>query len=174
MSAEPLIVEPLTKDAFSPFGDVIESEGSEFFLINNGSTKRFHHLAQADTSAYGGNTIISIFEATPLSYPLDIEMLERHPLGSQAFMPLFGNPFLIVVAAGSDKPDANTLRAFLSNGKQGVNYHKGVWHHPVLALSSNDQFLVVDRNGEGSNCDEYYFQASEIRSLPLTSGVFHT
>ncbi|MBD1557155.1 ureidoglycolate lyase [Vibrio sp. S9_S30] len=164
-----LKIEVLSKDAFAPFGEVIETDNSASFLINNGSTKRFHQLAQADTGTAGGHTIISIFEATPLDYPLPIGMLERHPLGSQAFMPLLGHPFLIVVAPLGDTPNPNAIRAFISNGKQGVNYHKGVWHHPVLALNANDQFLVVDRSGKGNNCDEYFFPQSDIRTLSLPS-----
>ncbi len=166
-----LKIEVLSKEAFAPFGDVIEADNREFFFINNGSTKRFHQLAKADTETFGGNTIISIFEATPLDYPLQIRMLERHPLGSQAFMPLLRHPFLIVVAPFAETPDPTAIRAFISNGKQGVNYHKGIWHHPVLALNSDDQFLVVDRSGEGDNCDEYFFPESNIRTLSLSSGI---
>ena len=120
-----LTIEPLTKQAFAEFGDVIESDNSDFFMINSGSTRRYHKLATTDVQDQGGEAIISIFQATPLSYPLTIKMLERHPL---------------------------------SNGRQGVNYHKGVWHHPVLALTDQDQFLIVDRGGEGHNCDEVYFE----------------
>jgi ureidoglycolate lyase len=106
----------------------------------------------------GGEAIISIFQATPLSYPLTIKMLERHPLGSQAFIPLLGQPYLIVVAPKGGNPSLANCRAFLSNGRHGVNYHKGVWHHPVLALTYQDQFLIVDRGGEGHTCDEVYFE----------------
>ncbi len=84
-------------------------------------------------------------------------MLERHPKGSQAFIPLSGNPYLVVVAPIGDEPDPNTIRAFYAKGSQGINYHKGVWHHPVLALEEKDQFLIVDRDGEGPNCDEHFF-----------------
>ncbi|MGF1695367.1 ureidoglycolate lyase [Vibrio lamellibrachiae] len=153
-----LEIEPLTKAAFAEFGDVIEAENSDFFMINNGSTKRFHKLASADVEEQGGQTIMSIFEATPLEYPLTIKMLERHPLGSQAFIPLLGQPYLLVVAPKGDNPSLSQCRAFLSNGKQGVNYLKGVWHHPVLALTAQDRFLIVDRAGEGNNCDEVHFE----------------
>lgn len=152
-----LAIEPLTKQAFAGFGDVIEVAGSDYFMINNGSTRRYHKLAEADVEEQGGRAIISIFQATVLQYPLTIRMLERHPLGSQAFIPLLGQPYLIVVAPKGDSPSLSQCRAFISNGKQGVNYHKGVWHHPVLALSDQDQFLIVDRAGMGNNCDEVYF-----------------
>ncbi|WP_153448411.1 ureidoglycolate lyase [Vibrio algicola] len=162
-----LTVEPLTQDAFAPFGDVIDKAESEYFLINNGSTRRYHQLANVDVADNGGTPIISIFQATPLAYPLQISMMERHPLGSQAFIPLLGNPYLIVVAEKGDGLQPQALRAFMSNGKQGVNYHKGVWHHPVLALQPDDQFLIVDRAGEGHNCDEVYFDQSTQINLSL-------
>lgn len=161
-----LTIEPLTKQAFAQFGDVIEVDNSDYFMINNGSTRRYHKLATADVQQQGGEAIISIFQATPLSYPLTIQMLERHPLGSQAFVPLLGQPYLIVVAPQGDDPSLQECRAFLSNGRQGVNYHKGVWHHPVLALRDQDQFLIVDRGGEGHNCDEVFFD-TDLVSLHL-------
>lgn len=164
-----LTVEPLTQEAFQPFGDVIDKEASSYFMINNGSTRRYHRMADVDVADEGGMPIISIFQAMPLHYPLSIKMMERHPLGSQAFIPLLGNPYLILVAPKGDKPDPNGLRAFLSNGKQGVNYYKGVWHHPVLALSEQDQFLIVDRAGEGNNCDEVYFTDNVRVELALDS-----
>lgn len=157
-----LNIEPLTKQSFKEFGDVIEVDNSDYFMINNGSTRRYHKLAQADVEEQGGNTIMSIFQAMPLEYPLTITMLERHPLGSQAFVPLLGHPYLIVVAPKGDNPELTQCRAFYSNGKQGVNYHKGVWHHPVLALTDADQFLVVDRAGEGNNCDEVHFESNFV------------
>ncbi|UTV29694.1 ureidoglycolate lyase [Photobacterium atrarenae] len=161
-----LTITPLTQEAFAPFGDVIEVENRDYFMINNGSTRRYHQLAETDVAEQGGRAIISIFQATPLVYPLTVSMLERHPLGSQAFVPLLGQPYLIVVAPKGDDPQLSQCRAFYSNGRQGVNYHKGVWHHPVLALTDQDQFLIVDRAGEGNNCDEVYFN-QELVSLHL-------
>jgi ureidoglycolate lyase len=152
-----LIIEPLSKEAFAPFGDVIETEGSEYFMINNGSTRRYHNLAEVETAQPDDKAIISIFSAEALEMPLTVRMLERHPQGSQAFIPLLGNPFLIVVAPVGDVPDSELVQAFLSNGKQGINYHRGVWHHPVLTIEKRDDFLVVDRSGSGNNCDEYFF-----------------
>lgn len=160
-----LIIEPLTKDAFAPFGDVIETEGSPHFMINNGSTQRFHRLAEVETTLPDDKAIISIFRAEALPMPLTIAMLERHPLGSQAFVPLLGNAFLIVVAPPGDAPDPGLTRAFVSNGSQGVNYHRGVWHHPVLTLERRDDFLVVDRSGGGNNCDEHFFDPHECMLL---------
>ncbi|WP_407333863.1 ureidoglycolate lyase [Enterovibrio sp. 27052020O] len=148
--------EPLTQYSFAPFGDVIEAEDREFFMINNGSTRRYHKLATTQVDE-GSGVIINIFEATPLSYPLSVKMMERHPKGSQAFMPLLGNDYLVLVAPVGDEPDLLSIRAFYAKGTQGVNYHRSVWHHPVLALTPNDKFLVVDREGAGNNCDEFFF-----------------
>jgi ureidoglycolate lyase len=152
-----LLIQPLTRDAFAPFGDVIDTEGREHFLINNGSTERYHHLADVQLGGPSDMGIISIFRAQALEMPMSIAMLERHPHGSQAFMPLLGHPFLVVVAPPADQPDPEAICAFYSNGRQGVNYHRGVWHHPVLALHPLDDFLVVDRRGPGNNCDEHFF-----------------
>lgn len=156
-----LIIEPLTKEAFAPFGDVIETEGSDFFMINNGSTRRYHKLATVETQLPDDQAIISIFRAEALAMPLTIRMLERHPQGSQAFVPLLGKPFLVVVAPPGDCPDPAQVRAFISDGRQGVNYRRGVWHHPILAIAAQDDFLVVDRSGAGNNCDEHFFDESE-------------
>lgn len=156
-----LIIEPLTKAAFAPFGDVIETDGSDHFMINNGSTMRFHRLAEVETATPDDKAIISIFRAEALDMPLTISMLERHPLGSQAFIPLLGHPFLVVVAPRGDAPEPELTRAFITNGRQGINYHRGVWHHPVLTIEKRDDFLVVDRSGSGNNCDEHFFEESQ-------------
>ncbi|RDE22865.1 ureidoglycolate lyase [Motiliproteus coralliicola] len=153
--------EPLTQEAFAPYGDVIETAERDFFMINNGSTQRYHQLADVQLGQPEDRAIISIFRAQALPLPLEIQMVERHPQGSQAFIPLKGNPFLIVVAAAGDNPEPDQLRAFISNGQQGVNYHRGVWHHPVLCCVEEDDFLVVDRAGEGNNCDEHFFNLKE-------------
>ena len=160
-----LIIEPLTKEAFAPFGDVIETDGSDHFMINNGSTMRFHRLAEVETAQPDDKAIISIFRAEALPMPLTITMLERHPQGSQAFIPLLGNPFLIVVAPLGDAPESELTRAFVSNGRQGINYPRGVWHHPVLTIEKRDDFLVVDRSGTGNNCDEHYFAEHQLLVL---------
>ncbi|TLX63411.1 ureidoglycolate lyase [Stutzerimonas nosocomialis] len=160
-----LQIEPLTKDAFAPFGDVIETAGSDYFMINNGSTRRYHQLASVQTARPEDRAIISIFRAQALPMPLTVRMLERHPLGSQAFVPLHGRPFLVVVAPAGDLPQPDQVRAFLAYGSQGVNYHLGVWHHPILALAPEDDFLVVDRSGAGNNCDEHFFDDDQLMRL---------
>ncbi len=161
-----LTVEPLTRAAFAAFGDVIETEGSEHFPINNGSTERFHDLACVDVSEAAGRPLISIFRAQPLKMPLSVTMMERHPLASQAFIPSGTTPFLVLVAPRGETVEPEHLRAFLTNGRQGVNYHRSVWHHPVLALEPDQDFIVIDRGGEGHNCDEFFFAADHHIVLP--------
>ncbi len=150
-----LLPRPLTRAAFAPFGDVIETEGAQHFPINGGTTERFHDLARLDMLD-GGRAIVSIFRGQPRSYPMEILMLERHPLGSQAFIPMQGLPYLVVVAEtqpASGEP--GTLHAFLARGDQGVNYAAGTWHHPLLAMREVSDFVVIDRRGDGHNCDEF-------------------
>jgi len=149
-----LKLEPLTPEAFAPYGDVIEvSESNQVIPINYGNTQRHHNLAKVDVSDENGEAIISIFRSAPVQLPFHIKVVERHPLGSQAFMPLSGNPYLVVVSAAGEF-DANALRAFIAQHHQGVNYHKGTWHHYCLGLNISNDFLVVDRGGQGANCDE--------------------
>lgn len=144
---------PLTADAFARFGDVIEaSERAEQIPINYGYTTRFNDLAGIDVKDGGGHAIVSLFRAVPLAPPL-LKIFERHPLGSQAFMPLSGRPYLVAVApAGAF--DAGKLVVFRVEPGQGVNYAKGVWHHFLLALEGQSDFLVIDREGPGENLDE--------------------
>lgn len=147
-----LAPEPLTAAAFAPFGTVIETTGASSFPINGGTTTRFHALAKADTGPEGEATL-SIFRASRWPQPVEIRMLERHPLGSQAFYPLSPQDWLIVVAAG-ERPTAQDLRLFRARGNQGVQYARGVWHHPLLVLVEQQDFLVVDRQGPGENLQE--------------------
>ncbi|WP_430473999.1 ureidoglycolate lyase [Thalassospira lucentensis] len=158
-----LSVEHLTPDAFAPFGEVISiATARDSYPINLGTTTRFHDISRVDVADGDGAPIISIFRGTPRPKPIEIKMMERHPLGSQAFMPLSAQRFLIVVAAGTDTPKPEDLRAFLSDGTQGVTYAKNVWHHPLLVLEEDSDFLIVDRSGPGENLNEI--------DLPLVDG----
>jgi len=148
-----LRMEPLTRAAFAPFGDVIELEGARHFPINGGTTERFHDLATLDVNEAGGRPIVSVFRAQPRAWPVEISMMERHPLGSQAFVPLGGARYAIVVAPAGEFDPAR-MRAFWAAPGQGVNYAKGVWHHPLLAFDPVSDFLVIDRGGTQPNCDE--------------------
>ena len=163
-----LAVEPLTAGEFAPFGTVIQSEGATRLMINEGTTERFHALAAADVAAAGGTPILSIFRGTRRPDPIAIRMMERHPLGSQAFMPLAAHDWLVVVApTNSDDsgPDFDGLRCFRASGAQGVSYHRNVWHHPLLILRPRQDFLIVDRAGpEGeapdANLQEHWEDAT--------------
>ena len=149
MSERVLEVEPLTRAAFAPYGDVIEPGAARaVFEINAGTATRYHDLAKLDPGL-DGRLVASLFRAEPRALPFEIAMLERHPLGTQAFMPLSDAPYLVVVGYGA----AGAPRVFRAQG-QGVNFKKGVWHHPLFALERTSDFLVLDRDGEGDNCDE--------------------
>ncbi|SFN63130.1 ureidoglycolate lyase [Dokdonella immobilis] len=148
----PLAVEPLTRAAFAAYGDLIEADSArDRYMVNAGTATRFDDLAHIDTASHGGHPLLSIFRAAPRALPFDVVMLESHPLGSQAFVPL--DPALAFVVVVAADPDA-APRAFLARHGQGVNYHRGTWHHPLIALERGGDFLVVDRGGEGHNCDE--------------------
>jgi len=143
-----LKTEPLTAEAFAPYGQVIECAGRASYTINAGSSQRFTDLAQLESDA-AGRLALSIFRAEAQRLPCPLHTLERHPLGSQAFMPLVGQRFIVVAG---DSPDPATWRAFVSNGRQGVNFCRGAWHHPLLAIDAGE-FLVADRIGPGDNCE---------------------
>lgn len=150
----PLEVRPLTREAFAPYGEVIEaSEAARHFPINAGNTERYHDLARIEPGP-DGRVIVSIFRGQPRALPFTVTMMERHPLASQAFIPMSGRPYLVVVAPAGAPPQVEDLAVFLARGDQGVNYATGVWHHPLLALDGVSDFLVVDRSGPGHNCDE--------------------
>ncbi|MCX2695950.1 MULTISPECIES: ureidoglycolate lyase [Ochrobactrum] len=167
MKFEVLEVERLTKAAFAPFGDVIEVEEAERRLINNGTTERFHDLARVEAAGTNARVLINIFRGQFFKLPIDIVMLERHPFGSQAFVPLNSRPFLVVVAEDNDgKPDRP--RAFLARGDQGVNYWRNVWHHPLVSLEETSDFLIVDRAGSEDNLEEYFLSdvTYRIETIP--------
>jgi ureidoglycolate lyase len=148
-----LRIEPLTREAFAPFGDVISTDGARHFPINGGTTERFHDLATIDVGEAGGRTLVNVFRGQPRALPFEVAMMERHPLGSQAFIPL-GNTRYLVVVAPRGPFDERQMRAFAVEGHVGVNYARGVWHHPLIALDTVSDFLVVDRGGSQPNCDE--------------------
>ncbi len=149
-----LTPEALSAEAFAPFGQVIEaSDAVRHFTINGGNTERYHDLAEVEPGP-DGKVILSIFRGQPRTLPFAVEMMERHPLGSQAFVPLAGKPYLVVVAPPGPPPGVDELRVFLARGDQGVNYATGVWRRPLLALAAVCDFLVVDRSGSAPNCDE--------------------
>lgn len=145
-------VEPLTPDAFAPFGDVLDASGSPDKMINAGLCGRHHDLAALDFGP-DGRAGISIFNAQARSLPYTLNLLERHPEGSQAFIPMTGAPFLVIVAP-DDSGSPGTPRAFLTAPHQGINLHRGVWHGVLTPLAEPGLFAVVDRIGSSANLDE--------------------
>jgi ureidoglycolate lyase len=146
--------QPLTREAFRPFGDIIQVEGAHSYTINGGSTLRVHDLCGVETKS-GGRVLVSFFQALEtITLPYSLPLLECHPLGSQAFIPRGFARFLIVVAPPADSPELDRLQAFVTDGIQGVNYAPGVWHIP-LASFELASYVVVDRGGPGENLREY-------------------
>ena len=149
-----LIIEPLTHDKFAPYGDVIEARGDADKLINRGYCKRFHDKAVLDMQS--GRAGISISQGSPYVLPLALDMVERHPLGSQAFLPLSESPYLVIVA-GDQGGIPDRPQVFRPSPGQGVNYHRNVWHGVLTPIERVSLFAVVDRIGEGENLEEFLF-----------------
>ena len=141
---------PITKENFSKFGDMITTANIKPIEINEGYAKRFDGIANLNTSKDNGETTISIFSALRRSFPMKIDMMEKHPLGSQAFIPMKQTTFLVLVAPKGSKPDLNKIEAFIIPPEIGVNYNPGTWHFPLIATEDMN-FLVVDRKGSGDN-----------------------
>ncbi|QDZ01415.1 ureidoglycolate lyase [Nitratireductor mangrovi] len=160
-----LTARPLTREAFAPFGDVLDTDWPNHFAINNGKCERYHDLAAVEAEGPAARVLISIFKGTPYEMPLKLGMVERHPLGSQAFMPLSPAPFLVVVC-----PDGNgepgEPRAFVTAPGQGVSYRRKTWHAVLTPIGAPQDFLVVDRGGEGSNLEEFFFEKPWLVQLP--------
>jgi ureidoglycolate lyase len=149
--------QPLTAKAFAPYGDVITADGSPTMMINRGMCGRYHDLAKIDFAGADARAGISLFKAVPRSFPYALDMMERHPEGSQAFLPMTADPFLVTVAADKDGAPHNP-QAFLTRPGQGVNYHRGTWHGVLTPLSEPGLFAVVDRIGPGTNLEEHWFE----------------
>ena len=146
--------EPLTSQVFSPYGQVLETQGVKPVVINHGNTERFGNLADVSLGD-GGQGQISIYRSRPIELPFKIRLLERHPLASQAFYPLHQRPFPVIVASAMT---CEALRVFMTNGHQGVNIRKGTWHHFQLTLGQESDYIVFDRRGDGDNCEETWLE----------------
>jgi len=159
---------PLTAERFAAFGDVIEAAAKTKQSMNNARFERFNDLAMLDFgSETDGHPAISIARGkTPSAMPYRLDMLERHPDGSQAFMPLSSFPFLVVVAPADEEVNREEIAAFITNGKQGINYHKGVWHMPMIAMEAGQEFLIVDRLPARDNCEEFILGDPLILEAP--------
>ena len=158
-----ILIQPkkITKENFSKFGDIITTENIKPLEINNGYAKRFDEIAKVDTSNGNGETTISIFSARKRSFPMKIDMMEKHPLGSQAFIPMKETIFLTFVAPKGEKPILEKIESFIIPKGIGVNYKPGVWHFPLISTEDMN-FLVVDRKGSGDNLVIYNLEKEEI------------
>lgn len=150
-------IEPLTAEAFAPYGDVLEAAGAPDRIINEGLCERFHDRARLDFGP-GGRAGVSVFRAVPRSLPLALELVERHPHGSQTFVPMSSDPFLVIVAEDGDGHPVN-LRAFRTAPGQGINILRNTWHGVLTPLAEPGLFAVIDRIGETPNLEEHRFAA---------------
>ena len=157
-----IIIEPMTADAFAPFGDLLEAKGTPDKIINQGLCGRFHDRARMDFS--DGRAGISIFHAEKRDLPLKLDLVERHPDGSQAFVPMSHQPFVVVVAEDQNGTPQN-IRAFLTEAGQAINIHRGVWHGVLTPLYDPGLFAVIDRIGEGPNLEEYWLPDEVIIAI---------
>lgn len=160
--ARTLVVEPLTRAAFAPYGEVIDEAGVEPELLNAGTARKYAALATVDTD---GAAAVHLFHAAARALPLELREIERHPHGSQAFVPVEPTRFLVVVAGAADAPAAGDVRAFLATGRQGINFRRGVWHHALLALEPC-AYLVIDRKDGGGNLETLPIAAWGLRLAP--------
>ncbi|SFJ46366.1 ureidoglycolate lyase [Phyllobacterium sp. CL33Tsu] len=151
-----ILIQKLTREAFAPFGDVIEREGAHSFPINHGMCTRYHDLAKVETTGDNARTLISLLRGKPYELPRELGMVERHPFGSQAFVPLSANPFL-VVAAHDGRGGPSDPVAFITSPGQGVNIHRNVWHGILTPLGGESDFVVIDRGGDGINLEEHFY-----------------
>ena len=140
----------ITKANFAKYGDLISTNDINPIDINAGYAKRFDDLAELNTLEDGGKTVVSIFSALKRTFPMTIDMMEKHPLGSQAFIPMKETTFLSFVAPFGESPDINKIQAFIIPPKTGINYKPGIWHFPLISTEDMN-FLVVDRKGPGDN-----------------------
>ena len=158
-----MIIKPIniTKENFLEFGDIISSKDVSPIDINNGYAKRFDDLAKVSTDKNHGTTCVSIFSALKRSFPMKIDMMEKHPLGSQAFIPMKETIFLSFVAPAGDLPDINKIKSFIVPPKIGINYKPGIWHFPLISTEDTN-FLVIDRKGNGENLTIHKFEKEKI------------
>ena len=144
---------PLSPEGFAPFGQILAPRPAPTRMINGGRCERHHALGRVELRA-GGEAVISIFRSQPVSLPCELRLLERHPLGSQGFMPLGGDPWLSIVAPEAEDGRPGTPLAFLVPAGVGVNLRAGVWHGVLSPLDRPEDFLVIDRDGPGDNLEE--------------------
>ena len=158
-----IIIKPkkITRKNFKKFGDVISTKKIKSININDGYAKRFNDLCRINTSSKKGSTIVSIFSAKKRKFPMNIKMMEKHSLGSQAFIPMEETTFLVFVAPKGKKPNIKKLKSFIIPEQNGINYRPGIWHFPLIS-TKNMNFLVIDRKGKGNNLTIHNFKNEKI------------
>ena len=158
-----IIIKPIktTRANFATYGDLISSDDVKPIDINAGYAKRFDNLANINTSKDDGRTIISIFSALKRTFPMKIDMMEKHPLGSQAFIPMKETTFLSFVAPSGESPEISKIQSFIIPPKTGINYKPGIWHFPLISTEDTN-FLVIDRKGRGENLIIHKFEKEKI------------
>ena len=162
---KPLTIRPLTSTAFFQYGDVIEMDRITAQPMNRGMAERYHALASIETYGDKARAVISLVNSRCYEMPHVIDLVERHPLGSQAFIPLDDTPFIVIVAPSGEQVSTDSLQAFQTNGRQGINYRAGVWHGPLFTPFGDMPFVCVDREGDGNNCQEWHFDDGDQRSI---------
>jgi len=157
------IIKPIeiTRTNFAAYGDLISSDDIKPMDINAGYAKRFDNLANINTSKDGGKTIVSIFSALKRNFPMKIDMMEKHPLGSQAFIPMKETTFLCFVAPPGESPEIDKIQSFIIPPKTGINYKPGIWHFPLISTEDTD-FLVIDRKGNSENLVIHKFDKEKV------------
>jgi len=157
------IIKPVkvSRSNFSSYGDLISTDDINPMNINEGYAKRFDNLANLDTSKDSGKTIVSIFSALKRTFPMKIHMMEKHPLGTQAFIPMKETTFLAFVAPSGESPKIDKIQSFVIPPKRGINYKPGIWHFPLIS-TENINFLVIDRKGSGDNLIIHKFEKEKI------------
>ena len=157
------IIKPVkvSRSNFSSYGDLISTDDINPMNINEGYAKRFDNLANLDTSKDSGKTIVSIFSALKRTFPMKIHMMEKHPLGTQAFIPMKETTFLAFVAPSGESPEIDKIQSFIIPPKTGINYKLGIWHFPLIS-TENINFLTIDRKGSGDNLIIHKFEKEKI------------
>ena len=151
----------INKTNFSKFGQIIDTSKKKYFRINNGYAKRYDNLGKINTSLNKGRTIVSIFSAKKRKFPMKVDMMEKHPLGSQAFVPMKETSFLVFVAPKGNKPDLKKIQSFRIPKQTGINLNPGIWHFPLISMKDMN-FLVIDRKGKGKNLIIHKFKKEKI------------
>ena len=151
----------ISRANFAVYGDLISTNDISPMDINAGYAKRFDNLANLNTLKDGGKTIVSIFSALKRTFPMTIDMMEKHPLGSQAFIPMKETTFLSFVAPSGEFPDTNKIQAFIIPPGTGINYKPGIWHFPLISTEDTN-FVVIDRKGKGENLIIHKFKKEKI------------